>query len=162
MKKTFKFNIAKELPGTLARSGMIETAHGNIRTPAFIAGATKATVKALTPGQVSQLGCQAVLANTYHLMIRPGAEIIKKAGGLGNFMGWNGPTFTDSGGFQVFSLGFGHDQGTSKIPNKKEKPTVKTGAQPQHLKITEKGVEFTSPVDGRKIFLGPVESIRIQ
>ncbi|HUD03642.1 MAG TPA: tRNA guanosine(34) transglycosylase Tgt [Patescibacteria group bacterium] len=163
MKKTFKFNIAKELPGTLARSGMIETAHGNIRTPAFIAGATKATVKALTPGQVSQLGCQAVLANTYHLMIRPGAEIIKKAGGLGNFMGWNGPTFTDSGGFQVFSLGVAYKKGIDKVAHSRRgEAALAQISKAQLARVTDEGVNFKSHIDGKKLFMTPESSMDLQ
>lgn len=98
MKKALDFTITHRLPGTLARVGIIETPHGNIETPAFIVGGTKATVKAITPEQVADYGGQAILANTYHLMLRPGADIVHAAGGLGKFMNWNGPTFTDSGG----------------------------------------------------------------
>src|SRR5690606_16263851 len=87
--------------------GVIRTPHGEIKTPAFIAVGTKATVKAVTPVQVEQLGAQAVLSNAYHLYLQPGADILDEAGGLGKFMGWRGPTFTDSGGFQVMSLGSG-------------------------------------------------------
>ncbi|MCA9340732.1 MAG: tRNA-guanine transglycosylase, partial [Candidatus Saccharibacteria bacterium] len=101
MKKALEFEIIHKLPDTLARVGVIKTPHGNIETPAFIVGGTKATVKALTPEQVTDLGGQSILANTYHLMLRPGADIVKAAGGLGKFMNYSGPTFTDSGGFQV-------------------------------------------------------------
>ncbi|MDO8520753.1 MAG: tRNA guanosine(34) transglycosylase Tgt [bacterium] len=107
----FGFSIEKKLGGgALGRAGIIHTPHGDIATPAFIVVGTKATVKALTPEQVGDLGAQAVLANTYHLYLQPGDELVRDAGGLGKFMHWNGPTFTDSGGFQVFSLGaaFGH------------------------------------------------------
>ena len=105
MMKTFNFQIKKELVNGLGRAGVISTPHGDIETPAFIVVGTKATVKALTPEQVRGLGAQAVLANTYHLYLEPGDELVAKAGGLQNFMNWSGPTFTDSGGFQVFSLG---------------------------------------------------------
>ena len=105
MKKAMEFTIKTRLRGTLARTGVINTPHGDIKTPAFIVGGTKATVKALTPEQVKELGGQSILANTYHLMLRPGADIVQQAGGLGTFMNYDGPTFTDSGGFQVFSLG---------------------------------------------------------
>lgn len=91
----------------LGRTGVIRTPHGEVKTPAFIAVGTKATVKALTPEHVKQLGAQAVLSNAYHLYLQPGADILDEAGGLGKFMGWDGPTFTDSGGFQVMSLGSG-------------------------------------------------------
>ena len=111
MKTALEFEITHRLPGTLARAGVITTPHGTIETPAFIVGGTKATVKALTPEQVTELGGQSILANTYHLMLRPGADIVKAAGGLGKFMNYSGPTFTDSGGFQVFSLGVAYKKG---------------------------------------------------
>jgi len=90
-----------------ARRGAISTPHGEIQTPAFIPVGTKATVKALSVEQVRESSAQAVLANAYHLYLQPGAEILDRAGGLSSFMNWNGPTFTDSGGFQVLSLGVG-------------------------------------------------------
>lgn len=89
----------------LGRAGRIHTPHGDILTPAFIPVGTKATIKALTPEQVNELGAQAVLANTYHLFLQPGDELVAKAGGLHKFMNWHKPIVTDSGGFQVFSLG---------------------------------------------------------
>ncbi len=105
------FSIEGKLANNLGRAGRIETAHGAILTPAFIPVATKATVKSLMPemagdgaGILGAVGAQAVLANTYHLYLQPGADVLKKAGGLGKFMNWSGPTFTDSGGFQAFSL----------------------------------------------------------
>ena len=107
----FNFKIERELPNGLGRAGKIETAHGVIETPAFIVVGTKATVKALTPEQVRDLGAQAVLANTYHLYLQPGADLVAGAGGLQKFMNWRGPTFTDSGGFQVFSLGAAYGEG---------------------------------------------------
>src|SRR5579884_3052191 len=109
--RALDFTITHTLAGTLARAGEIHTPHGTIKTPAFIVGGTKATVKALTPEQVSAVGGQAVLANTYHLMLQPGAETVHVAGGLGAFMHWGGPTFTDSGGFQIFSLGMAYKKG---------------------------------------------------
>ena len=101
--------------GNRARVGIIHTPNGDIQTPAFIAVGTKAVVKALTIDQVKDLGAQAVLANTYHLYLAPGDELVRSAGGLGKFMNWKGPTFTDSGGFQVFSLGAAFNKGGSKI-----------------------------------------------
>jgi queuine tRNA-ribosyltransferase len=157
-----EFEISKKSKKSSARLGVIKTPHGEIETPAFVTVATLANAKLFSSYDLAAAGSQLVICNTYHLHLRPGEEIVKKAGGLHRFMNWNRPIMTDSGGFQVFSLGFGFDQGSSKIPNKKEKPSVKLGSQPQRLKITDKGVEFTSPVDGRKIFLGPAESIRIQ
>ena len=108
------FKIIKRKKNSLARAGVLETPHGNIETPAFVAVGTKATVKAVTPEQLQALGAQVVLANTYHLYLQPGAERIEKAGGLGKFMNWQGPTMTDSGGFQVFSLGAAFGNKTSK------------------------------------------------
>jgi queuine tRNA-ribosyltransferase len=117
----FSFSIEKKLKGTRARAGIIRTSHGDIETPAFIAVGTKATVKALTPEMLKNIGVQAVLANTYHLYLQPGQEMIKSAGGFGPFMNWNGPTMTDSGGFQVFSLGAAYDRKISKVENGKSK-----------------------------------------
>ena len=111
MKKALNFEIKTRLNGTLARTGVIKTPNGEIKTPAYIAGGTNATVKAMTPEQILSTGAQAVLANTYHLMLRPGADILQKAGGIHKFMNWNAPTFTDSGGFQVFSLGMAYNKG---------------------------------------------------
>jgi queuine tRNA-ribosyltransferase len=99
----FGFVPVTSLPGRLGRTGVITTPHGRIRTPAFVAVGTKATVKAVLPESVAALGAQAVLANAYHLYLQPGADVIDAAGGLGRFMNWPGPTFTDSGGFQVMS-----------------------------------------------------------
>ncbi len=104
---SFSFSIETKIKGTRARAGIIHTPHGDIETPAFIAVGTKATVKSLTPEILKDIGVQAVLANTYHLYLQPGQEIIKAAGGFAPFMNWKGPTMTDSGGFQVFSLGIG-------------------------------------------------------
>ena len=101
------FTVGKELEGALGRTGTITTPHGEIRTPAFIPVGTRATVKAVLPEAMADLGAQALLANAYHLYLQPGADIIDEAGGLGAFMNWRGPTFTDSGGFQVLSLGAG-------------------------------------------------------
>src|SRR3990167_6177859 len=118
-----KFKIEKRLKGKLGRAGVLETPNGSIQTPAFVVVGTKATVKALTPEQVRDLGTQVVLANTYHLYLQPGDELVKKAGGLGKFMNWSGPTMTDSGGFQVFSLGVAFGQNVSKLS--KVSPSLK-------------------------------------
>src|SRR5258708_5224444 len=97
------FSTTKKLPGTGGRAGVISTPHGPIETPAFTVVGTKATVKGVTPEQLKDLGVQAVLANTYHLYLQPGEDIVAAGGGVGAFMHWDGPTLTDSGGFQVFS-----------------------------------------------------------
>lgn len=109
------FTIEKKLKGKLGRVGTLVTPHGPIQTPAFVTVGTKATVKAMTSEQIMATGSEVVLGNTYHLYLEPGEEIIRKAGGLGRFMGWDGPTMTDSGGFQVFSLGAAFDRKVSKI-----------------------------------------------
>src|SRR5258705_10331830 len=105
------FSVDAELPGRTARAGVIRTAHGDIHTPAFIAVGTQAAVKAVLPEAMKELGAQAVLANAYHLYLQPGPDIVEEAGGLGAFMNWPGPTFTDSGGFQGSSVGGGFKKG---------------------------------------------------
>ena len=129
-----KFDIKKK--DGLARVGVIHTPHGDIKTPAFVGAATRATVKALTMKEMRDLGSQAILANTYHLILRPGADLIKEAGGLAEFSSWGGPTFTDSGGFQIFSL-----------------PDVK---------ISENGVKFKSHIDGANFEMTPESSMQDQ
>ena len=120
-----------------ARFGRLHTAHGVVETPVFMPVGTQATVKTLEPRDLEALGASIILSNTYHLLVRPGPEIIGACGGLHRFMGWHGPILTDSGGFQVFSL--------AKL-----------------RKMTEEGVAFNSHVDGRRLFLGPVESMDMQ
>src|SRR3989344_4233074 len=110
-----KFRIEKKLGKSLGRAGILETAHGVVHTPAFVPVATKATVKALTPEMVRDLGVEIVLGNTYHLYLQPGDEVVRDAGRIGKFMNWPGPTMTDSGGFQGFSLGAAYEKGGSKI-----------------------------------------------
>lgn len=177
MERPIKFSIKKKLDGMLGRAGILETPHGNIETPAFIVVGTKATVKALTPEDVSDLGGQAILANTYHLYLEPGDELVKKAGGLQKFMNWSGPTFTDSGGFQVFSLGSAMENKTNKFSTKSAVIPAKAGiydleAQPPSLcreesgsklaKIDEDGVSFKSHIDGSMHRFTPERSIEIQ
>ncbi len=116
MNKNFSFKIEKELEqGTIARAGVIHTPHGDIKTPAFVTVGTKATVKAVPPEMLKDLGAQVALANTYHLYLQPGEKTIKNHGGIHKFMNWSGPTMTDSGGFQVFSLGSAFGKGISKL-----------------------------------------------
>lgn len=121
----------------LARAGRLHLAHGIVETPAFMPVGTYGAVKAMSPDDVKQVGAQIVLGNTFHLWLRPGVEVIEAHGGLHRFMGWDGPILTDSGGFQVFSLG-------------------------PLRKISEEGVAFRSPVNGDHCFLSPEESMRIQ
>lgn len=170
----FGFTIEKKgLPAQagegLARAGTIHTPHGDIQTPAFVTVGTKGTVKALSPEQVRDLGAQVVLANTYHLYLQPGDEIIKKSGGLHAFMNWSGPTMTDSGGFQAFSLGAAYGKGVTKfastIPVKNNSAEVRP-SQNEELqplaKIDEDGVTFRSHIDGSEHRFTPESSIQIQ
>jgi queuine tRNA-ribosyltransferase len=167
MHSGFNFKIEEKLPNKLGRAGLFETPHGTIETPAFVSVGTKATVKALTVEQVKELGAQVVLANTYHLYLEPGDESIKAAGGLHTFMNWNGPTMTDSGGFQVFSLGAAFGNRSSKIAGTKdrderEEERALPKEDPPLAKVTEDGVEFRSHIDGGKHFFTPEKSIEIQ
>ena len=140
-----------------ARVGRLKTAHGEIETPAFIPVGTQASVKALNPDQLKQMGVQVVLANTYHLMLRPGADLIKKLGGLHQFMGWDKPIMTDSGGFQVFSLGIGLEHGVGKFLQDEF-----TKSKPRLNKVTESMVIFQSHLDGKRIELNAEKAIDLQ
>jgi len=163
MSKALTFNISHKLPGTLARAGVIRTPHGDIQTPAFIVGGTKATVKTLTVEQVKGFGGQSILANTYHLMLRPGADIVQAAGGLGKFMNYDGPTFTDSGGFQVFSLGVAFGKGIDAVSHTEKGDAAQATASAEQLvKITEKGAHFRSHLDGQKLLMTPELSMELQ
>lgn len=147
------------------RAGVISTLHGEIKTPAFVTVGTKATVKALTPEQVTSLGAQTILANTYHLYLQPGDKIIKQAGGLHQFMNYDGPMFTDSGGFQVFSLGaaFGEGGVTKFAKNGGGADVDNRMPQAEKLaQIDDDGVTFKSHIDGSRHRLDPEKSIAIQ
>lgn len=157
-----EFKIIKQSKKSKARLGLLITPHGTIETPAMVPVATQGTVKTLTSEEVAEAGTQLLIANTFHLHLRPGEEPVKKMGGLHKFMNWKRPLMTDSGGFQVFSLGFGREHGMGKILKTKSNTKVVAGQQPKLLRITDDGVQFTSPVDGRKIFLNPEKSIKIQ
>lgn len=160
-----EFRVLKKSPRSRARLGALKTPHGLVETPALVPVATLANVKTLSSEEVLQTKTQLLIANTFHLHLKPGAGVVKKAGGLHRFMNWPKPLMTDSGGFQVFSLGFGRDLGVGKVlkyfPGKNA-ATIRLGNQPQHVKITDDGAFFRSPVDGKKLFLGPKESMRIQ
>ncbi len=164
----FSFKILKKSKNSLARRGLIATPHGTIETPAFIPVGTQATLKGLTPEEAKSLGVQIIFANTYHLFLRPGEKIVKKLGGLHKFMNWDHPIITDSGGFQVFSLGMGLEQGVGKIASifpdesKKSHSRRKSHNAKSRIKISEQGVEFRSHIDGKKILLTPEKSIQIQ
>lgn len=142
----------------LARTGMITTPHGSINTPAFIPVGTQATLKALTPEQLADTGAQAVLANAYHLYLRPGDQIVNDAGGLGSFMNWHKPTFTDSGGFQVMSLGTGFKK-VIDMTGEPDKPVAK---KDRLAWIDNDGVTFKSHIDGSRHRFNPEVSMRIQ
>ena len=162
-----QFKIVKKLDGKLGRAGVILTAHGPIQTPAFIAVGTKATVKALTSEQIKSIGIQAVLANTYHLYLQPTDILVKRAGGLHKFMAWSGPTFTDSGGFQVFSLGVAFGNDVAKFAKKGHEMLLpQAGADDpgaaRLAKIDRNGVMFRSHLDGSAHYFTPEKSIDIQ
>jgi queuine tRNA-ribosyltransferase/7-cyano-7-deazaguanine tRNA-ribosyltransferase len=157
-----KFKVLKKSSKSKARLGLIETEHGVVETPALVPVATQATVKTLTSEEAVQTGSQILICNTFHLHLKPGEKIVKAGGGLHKFMNWKKPLMTDSAGYQVFSLGFGSDHGVGKMLSQKDKRSIELGQQPSKVKITEDGVQFNSPVDGSKVFIGPKESIKIQ
>ena len=151
--------------GGRARAGRLETAHGVIETPNFNPVGTQGTVKALGPRELKEIGVQIILANTYHLMLRPGADLIEKFGGLHKFMNWDKPIMTDSGGFQVFSLGIALAHGSSKVLSRSKYQELRikhVEGKPRLNKITEEGVTFQSHLDGSKHLLTPEKSIKIQ
>jgi len=157
-----EFKILKKSKKSKARLGLLKTKHGVIETPCLVPVATQAVIKTLTSEDAEKTKSQILICNTYHLHLKPGEEIIGKSGDLHKFMNWQRPLMTDSGGFQVFSLGFGRDFGTGKILKQKRNNEIEYGQQPKLLKITQDGVYFRSFLDGKKVFLGPKESIRIQ
>lgn len=157
-----KFQILKKSNKSQARLGILKTSHGEVETPCFAPVATQAVVKTLTSEEVLQTKSQILIANTFHLHLKPGENVVERAGGLHKFMNWQRPLMTDSGGFQVFSLGFGHDLKINKVLKKRIKNKVKEGDAPKNIRIAENGVFFNSPIDGKNVFLGPRESIKIQ
>lgn len=179
--------LSEDMPGTLGRAGVLSTPHGDIHTPAFVTVGTKATVKGITPEMLADAGAEVMLANTYHLYLQPGDEIVAKAGGLQGFSGWNGPTMTDSGGFQVFSLGVALGKNITKFTKSKdgsEEPQISAPAPAsvekgqttaekdailredgQVLKpaqIDANGVMFRSVIDGSVHYFTPEKSMQIQ
>ena len=157
------FDVTARLPGgSLGRAGVITTPHGTIRTPAFVAVGTKATVKAVLPEAMADLGAQALLANAYHLYLQPGADIVDAAGGLGKFMSWPGPTFTDSGGFQVMSLGVGFKKVLAMDVSGLQSDDVIAAGKSRLAAVDDDGVTFTSHIDGSKHRFTPEVSMRIQ
>jgi len=159
------FKILKKSKNSSARLGLIETDHGVVETPCLVPVATQAVVKTLNSNEVKETKSQILIANTFHLHLRPGEKIIEKAGKLHKFMNWKSPLMTDSGGYQVFSLGFGTDFGLgSKILKShfQKGEMIKENTQPQKIKINYDGVTFRSPINGDELFIGPKESIKIQ
>lgn len=134
---TIRYELVKQCSRTGARAGLLHTPHGVVETPVFMPVGTQATVKAMSPEELEVMGAGIILSNTYHLFLRPGRDLVKEAGGLHKFMHWNGAILTDSGGFQVFSLG-------------------------ALRKITEEGVTFRSHIDGSKQFLSPEVATQVQ
>lgn len=153
------FQILARDPGSLGRLGLLQTAHGTVRTPAFVPLATKGTVKGLEPRDVRALGYDMVLGNTFHLMTTPGSDLVQEFGGLHEFMRWDGPIITDSGGFQVFSMGHGTIADEVKGRSAQSGGAGRDG---KTLKISEQGVAFRSYLNGSRQFLGPEDSMRVQ
>jgi queuine tRNA-ribosyltransferase len=168
---TSYFTVLHRDPHTRARCGVLRTPHGDIYTPSFVAVGTQATVKAVGPDDLKKIGIQVLIANTYHLHLRPGEDVIAQLGGLHRFMGWDGPIMTDSGGFQAFSLGAAIEHGVGKIasifPDEVEAAErgghLRKARQGQSLvKITEEGIEFRSHLDGSPHTFTPENTIEIQ
>lgn len=157
------FTLQTRLENGLGRTGIIHTPHGNIETPAFIPVGTKATVKAVLPESVASIGAQAVLANAYHLYLQPGSDIVDGAGGLSKFMNWPGPTYTDSGGFQVLSLGSGFKKVLSEEFSGKGKSDLDVAPSKERLaNVDDDGVSFRSHLDGSMHRFTPEVSMKIQ
>lgn len=156
------FTVGTSLPGSMGRTGVIDTPHGRIHTPAFVPVGTKATVKTVLPESVGELGAQAVLANAYHLYLQPGPDIIDEAGGLGAFMNWPGPTYTDSGGFQVMSLGAGFKKVISMDVTGEQNDEITAEGRERLSLVDDDGVTFKSHLDGSAHRFTPEVSMQIQ
>ncbi|MFC2099814.1 tRNA-guanine transglycosylase, partial [Candidatus Bipolaricaulota bacterium] len=157
---------------TGARKGVLQTAHGDVLTPAFVGVATRASIKAVEAQALQDLGLQIVISNTYHLHLRPGEDTVANLGGLQRFGGWSGPTMTDSGGFQVFSLGASKEHGVGKVasifpgdPGKREgafQPSARRTPGPSLVRLTEEGARFRSVIDGSEHTFTPESVITIE
>src|SRR5699024_8648690 len=162
----FSFTLGTRLEGAHGRTGTIHTPHGDIQTPAYIPVGTKATVKAVLPEVVKELGAQAVLSNAYHLYLQPGPELLDKHGGLSKFMNWRGPTFTDSGGFQVMSLGSGFkkviDMSGPQAQGKVGSDDAVAPGKERLANVDDDGVWFTSHINGDRHRFTPEISMNIQ
>jgi len=168
VEKAFKFRVEKELQPSksnskpLGRVGVIATPHGEIKTPAFIPVGTKATVKSVLPENIKDLDAQAVLSNAYHLYLQPGSDVVDEAGGLGSFMNWSGPTFTDSGGFQVLSLGVGYKKVIAMDATTVQADDVMATDKDRLAHVDDDGVTFKSHLDGSMHRFTPEVSMQVQ
>jgi queuine tRNA-ribosyltransferase len=168
MNKNFGFKIDAQLDShatnkqPLGRVGVITTPHGEIKTPAFIPVGTKATVKSVLPESIKDLEAQAVLSNAYHLYLQPGPDVVDEAGGLGSFMNWNGPTFTDSGGFQVLSLGVGYKKVIAMDATTVQADDVMATDKDRLAHVDDDGVTFKSHLDGSMHRFTPEVSMQVQ
>ena len=168
MNKNFSYRVEANLsshtsnPKPLGRVGVISTPHGEIKTPAFIPVGTKATVKSVLPESIKDLEAQAVLSNAYHLYLQPGPEIVDQAGGLGAFMNWPGPTFTDSGGFQVLSLGVGYKKVIAMDATTLQADDVMATDKDRLAHVDDDGVTFKSHLDGSMHRFTPEISMQVQ
>ena len=159
---SFSFKVDKGLAGALGRTGQITTPHGVIKTPAFIPVGTKATLKSVLPESIKDFGAQAVLANAYHLYLQPGSDLIDEAGGVGKFMNWDGPTFTDSGGFQVLSLGVGFKKVIAMDEKTFQADDVIADKKERLAHVDDDGVTFKSHLDGSLHRFTPEVSMQVQ
>ena len=162
---SFSFEITAEASpgnGAQARSGRITTPHGVIETPCFIPVGTKATVKSVLPESMKDLGAQALLANAYHLYLQPGPDVLDEAGGVGKFMNWGGPTFTDSGGFQVLSLGVGFKKVLAMDAQTFRADDVMATKKERLAHVDDEGVTFKSHLDGSMHRFTPEISMQVQ
>jgi len=156
------FVVTARMPDGRGRVGLLRTPHGDIATPAFIPVGTRASVKAVLPESMRELGAQALLANAYHLYLQPGADIVDAAGGLGAFMNWSGPTFTDSGGFQVLSLGVGFKKILAMDVQGRERDDVVAPGKDRLAHVDDDGVTFKSHLDGTVHRFTSEISMRVQ
>lgn len=162
MSKSFGFQVEHKLADRLGRVGQIQTPHGVVQTPAFIPVGTKATLKSVLPESVKDFGAQAVLANAYHLYLQPGSDVIDEAGGVAKFMNWDGPTFTDSGGFQVLSLGVGFKKVIAMDEKTFQADDVIADKKERLAHVDDDGVTFKSHLDGSMHRFTPEVSMQVQ
>jgi queuine tRNA-ribosyltransferase len=162
MSKGFGFKVEHNLEDRLGRVGQIQTPHGVIQTPAFIPVGTKATLKSVLPESIKDFGAQAVLANAYHIYLQPGSDVIDEAGGVGKFMNWDGPTFTDSGGFQVLSLGVGFKKVIAMDEKTFQADDVIADKKERLAHVDDDGVTFKSHLDGSMHRFTPEVSMQVQ